>query len=50
MLERFDASDASAAMTGCRQMFEWFMSGATPPETDQTPVATVAAGSRKKEA
>jgi len=46
---RFGAAGASVAIAECRQMFERWMSGVTPAETDQAPPTTVAAGSCKKE-
>ena len=47
--ERFLTGRASGAMAGCREMFERFMSGSGPAETDETPAATTAAGPCKKE-
>ena len=49
ILERFRTGSASGPMAGCRQMFERFTSGSAPAETDETPAATTAAGSYKKE-
>lgn len=49
ILERFRTGSASGPMAGCRQMFERFTSDSAPAETDETPAATTAAGSYKKE-
>ena len=50
MATQFAARDASAAMAGCGEMLERFMSAASPVETDKAPAATTATGACNEEA